>query len=44
MPHSDLSKYSLEKCLHGDCSGCDREHYASCGELILERRWMEGMK
>lgn len=24
----------LDKCLSGDCSGCGREHYASCGEII----------
>lgn len=28
--------YSLEKCLCGDCKGCDREHYASCGDIIDE--------
>lgn len=36
MPYYDLSKYDLEKCLCGDCTGCDREHYASCGDLLEE--------
>lgn len=30
-----LGNYRLEKCLSGDCEGCDRERYASC-DLIIE--------
>lgn len=31
----NMENYTLEKCLRGDCKGCDREHYASC-DLIIE--------
>lgn len=30
-----MDDYDLEKCLRGDCKGCDREHYASC-DLIID--------
>ena len=34
MAYYDLSKYNIEKCLRGDCRGCDREFTAGCGDLI----------
>lgn len=37
----DFSGYDLEKCLRGDCAGCDREYCASCGELIDELKERE---
>lgn len=36
-----LSQYNLEKCLSGNCAGCDREHHASCGDLIDELKEQE---
>ena len=41
--HYDLTQYSLEKCLRCDCSGCDREKYASCGDLINELEEREAL-
>lgn len=34
-------RYDLEKCLCGDCRGCDREFTASCGDLIDELKERE---
>lgn len=39
-----LSKYDLNKCLCGDCRGCDREFTASCGDLIDELKEREELK
>lgn len=39
-----VSKYELEKCLCGDCRGCDREFTASCGDLIDELKEREALK
>ena len=43
MAYYDLSKYNLEKCLRGECTGCDRERYASCGDLIDELKEQEAL-
>lgn len=40
----EISKYDLVKCMRGECSGCDREHYASCGDLMEELREREQTK
>ena len=29
-----MAYYDLEKCINGNCEGCDREHNASCGIII----------
>lgn len=39
MEGDDIEElYNVEKCRRSDCKGCDREHCASCGDLINELR------